>query len=30
MKDLEEISNKFLGPSMNLMDRPIIFENFLD
>ena len=30
MEDLKEITKKFLGPSTNLMDRTIIFENFLD
>jgi hypothetical protein len=30
MEDLKEITEKFLGPSTNLMDRTIIFENFLD
>ena len=30
MEDLQEITEKFLGPSTNMMDKPIIFENFLD
>jgi hypothetical protein len=30
MEDLKEITKKFLGPSTNLMDKPIISENFLD
>ena len=30
MEDLKEITEKFLGPSTELMDRAIIFENFFD
>jgi hypothetical protein len=30
MEDLKEITEKFLSPSTNLMDRSIIFEDFLD
>jgi hypothetical protein len=30
MEDLKEITEKFLGPSTNLMDGSIIFEDFLD
>jgi hypothetical protein len=30
IKDLKEITEKFLSPSTNLMDRSIIFEDFLD
>jgi hypothetical protein len=30
MEDSKETTEKFLGPSANLMDRSIIFEEFLD
>jgi hypothetical protein len=30
MEYLKEVTKKFLGPSTNLMDRPIIFKDFLD
>jgi hypothetical protein len=30
MEDSKEITEKFLGPSTNLMDRSIIFEDFFD
>jgi hypothetical protein len=30
MEDLEEVTKKFLGPPTNLMDRPIVFKDFLD
>ena len=30
MEYLKEVTKKFLDPSTNLMDRPIIFKDFLD